>query len=344
MLRTLLAVILALAVSAAGAQIVNRPVAAGAISNPGTSLPATCAVGYVYFKSNSTAGQNLHLCTASNTWTQMTGGNLANPVTPSQGGSGVANSKNLTWSASLTLAGTDATTMTFPTTSATIARTDAANTFTGNQSVSGAGILSTTSGPINLNNSGGFGTQLNPQGFGCMHGAYAANDYCETWLLGGSGNNNNEIGHYIRSTLSGNGTGVGTAALTIGKVTWTGVVISPQTAQLTLASNGGLSTATYYATTAPNTQTGATYTVVDTDNWVIANRAGTVTLTLPTASSYTGRAITVRTIQAQTVVSASSNVVPCVGGSAGTAILAATAGKWATLVSDASNWQIMACN
>jgi hypothetical protein len=177
-----------------------------------------------------------------------------------------------------------------------------------------------------------------------MHGAYAANDYCETWLLGGSGNNNNEIGHYIRSTLSGNGTGVGTAALTIGKVTWTGVVISPQTAQLTLASNGGLSTAAYYATTAPNTQTGATYTVVDTDNWVIANRAGTVTLTLPTASSYTGRAITVRTIQAQTVVSASSNVVPCVGGSAGTAILAATAGKWATLVSDASNWQIMACN
>jgi hypothetical protein len=69
---------------------------------------------HVYFKSNSTAGQNLHLCTAANTWTQMTGGNLANPVTPSQGGSGVANSKNLTWSASLTLAGTDATTMTFP--------------------------------------------------------------------------------------------------------------------------------------------------------------------------------------------------------------------------------------
>ncbi len=39
--------------------------------------------------------------------------------------------KTLTFNKSLTLEGTDSTTMTFPTTSATIARTDAANTFTG---------------------------------------------------------------------------------------------------------------------------------------------------------------------------------------------------------------------
>lgn len=38
----------------------------------GTSLPATCTVGDTYFKSDSTAGQNLHLCTATNTWTQVT--------------------------------------------------------------------------------------------------------------------------------------------------------------------------------------------------------------------------------------------------------------------------------
>ena len=52
----------------------------------------------------------------------------------------------------------------------------------------------------------------------------------------------------------------------------------------------------------------------------------------------------IKTIQAQTVVSASSNVVPLVGGAAGTAILAATAGKWATLVSDGTNWVIMQGN
>jgi hypothetical protein len=43
--------------------------------------------------------------------------------------------KTLTFNKSLTLDGTDSTTMTFPTTSATIARTDAGQTFTGNQIV-----------------------------------------------------------------------------------------------------------------------------------------------------------------------------------------------------------------
>jgi hypothetical protein len=46
----------------------------------------------------------------------------------------------LTANNSLTLAGTDATTHTFPTTSATIARTDAAQTFTGDQTL-GTGNL-----------------------------------------------------------------------------------------------------------------------------------------------------------------------------------------------------------
>lgn len=50
----------------------------------------------------------------------------------------VADGKTFTVSRSLTLTGTDATTMTFPATNATIARTDAAQTFTGNQTFSGA--------------------------------------------------------------------------------------------------------------------------------------------------------------------------------------------------------------
>lgn len=51
-------------------------------------------------------------------------------------GSVVATGKVFNVSNSLTLAGTDGTTMTFPATSATIARTDAANTFTGTQTFS----------------------------------------------------------------------------------------------------------------------------------------------------------------------------------------------------------------
>jgi hypothetical protein len=49
--------------------------------------------------------------------------------------------KTLTVSNSLTLAGTDATVMTFPSTNATIARTDAAQTFTGDQTYSGSQIV-----------------------------------------------------------------------------------------------------------------------------------------------------------------------------------------------------------
>lgn len=94
---------------------------------------------------------------------------------------------------------------------------------------------------------------------------------------------------------------------------------------------------------APVTKTGD-FTLADTENWIICNGTGSITVTLPAASSWTGRELTIKTVAAQTVVSASSNVVPLAGGSAGTAILAATAGKFATLVSDGTNWVIMAGN
>lgn len=94
---------------------------------------------------------------------------------------------------------------------------------------------------------------------------------------------------------------------------------------------------------APVTKT-ADFTVGNSENWIIVNKAGTTTVTMPAAASFTGREIMMKTIQAQTVVSGSSNVVPQIGGAAGTAILAATAGKWATLVSDGTNWIIMESN
>jgi len=90
--------------------------------------------------------------------------------------------------------------------------------------------------------------------------------------------------------------------------------------------------------TAPVTKT-ANFTVASTETWLINNKAGsTCTVTLPVASSSTGRVLHIQNYQTQTVVSASSNVVPIVGGAAGTAILANVAGDTATLVSDGSNW------
>ncbi len=91
---------------------------------------------------------------------------------------------------------------------------------------------------------------------------------------------------------------------------------------------------------APVTKTG-NFTLAGTENWIICNGTGTITVTLPAASSWTGREFTIKTIAAFTVISNASNVVPLAGGAAGTAILAATAGTWATLVSDGTNWIIM---
>lgn len=104
--------------------------------------------------------------------------------------------------------------------------------------------------------------------------------------------------------------------------------------------NTGLSKFTIPA--APVTETGATHTVAETTTCLICNRAGTITLTLPSAATFTGRTIRVKTIQAQTVVSGSSDVAPSTSDTAGTAILPATDGAWADLVSDGTSWVIMA--
>ena len=74
-----------------------------------------------------------------------------NTITTGTGVLTLAAGKTLTANNSLILAGTDATTQTFPTTSATIARTDAAQTFTGDQTFSGNIIPANTKGVNFLN-------------------------------------------------------------------------------------------------------------------------------------------------------------------------------------------------
>jgi hypothetical protein len=95
------------------------------------------------------------------------------------------------------------------------------------------------------------------------------------------------------------------------------------------------------ASSAPVTKT-ADFTVADNETWIINNKSGsTCTVTLPTASAWSGRELTFKNLQAQTLVSASSNVVLIDGTVAGTAILLAVVGNWATMVSDGTNWVIM---
>ena len=155
------------------------------------------------------------------------------------------------------------------------------------------------------------------------------------------------------------GTAFQTAAIIIGQVDGTpGSTVMPgrlsfsttsttpgasPTERLRIDSNGFARYAGSIGRGAPVTKTGA-FTVGIAENWLICNGTASITVTLPTASAWTGREIMLKTIAAFTVISASSNVVPLAGGAAGTAILAATAGRFATLVSDGTNWIIMQAN
>ena len=131
--------------------------------------------------------------------------------------------------------------------------------------------------------------------------------------------------------LIGNGSGYTLATVTAGS----GITVTNGAGSVTIRSSSEI-----YGG-APVTVTGD-YTVATGVTFIINNKSGSsMTLTLPTASSYTGRVITVQNYQAQTVVSASSNVVPEGGGAAGTAILAASVGDSATLVSNGTNWVMM---
>ena len=108
-----------------------------------------------------------------------------------------------------------------------------------------------------------------------------------------------------------------------------------------IADAGAVSAAFAGLNTIPVTKT-ADFTVGLGEVWIINNKSGsTCTVTLPTASSYSGQVLTFQNYQAQFLVSASSNVVPLGGGAAGTAILEDVAGNWATLVSNGTNWIMM---
>ena len=96
------------------------------------------------------------------------------------------------------------------------------------------------------------------------------------------------------------------------------------------------------ALSAPTYTAAATYTVLASDSCL---RSGaTCTVTLPAAASFTGRILRIANIGAFAVTSASANVGQQATGTAATAILPATAGKWADLQSDGSFWYITASN
>jgi hypothetical protein len=109
-----------------------------------------------------------------------------------------------------------------------------------------------------------------------------------------------------------------------------------------LTISGAFTASGALLSTAPVVKT-ADFTVGDAETFLVNNKSGSAcSVTLPAAASWTGRILVIKTIQAQAVNSASSNVIPANSNTAGTAIVTGTAGNWAMLVSNGTNWVIMA--
>jgi len=109
-----------------------------------------------------------------------------------------------------------------------------------------------------------------------------------------------------------------------------------------VAATGKVS-GTQLALNAPVTKT-ANFSLGAAENFVVCNGTGTITVTFPTASANAGRVVWIKTIAAQAVSSASTNVQPLTSATAGTAILTGTAGKFAMLVCNGTDWVVMSAN
>jgi hypothetical protein len=93
-----------------------------------------------------------------------------------------------------------------------------------------------------------------------------------------------------------------------------------------------------------NTRAATAVTHATTDDTLVMAPSATCTLNLLAAATYPGRMLRLKLTSAFAVNSATANVVPLIGGTATAAILAATIGKYATLQSDGTKWQIIEAN
>jgi len=151
----------------------------------------------------------------------------------------------------------------------------------------------------------------------------------------------------VTGSVTGNTLSPNTPSLTFdGNSNWTtrfGILTSAKACAGTTSAPTTLTVAGPMSLQKPSTISAATYTVSTLDSTLIFTTTNN-TLTLPAAASFPGRILRLKNITANSVTSASSNVVPLGSATAGTAILAATAGKFSMLQSNGTSWITMMAN
>jgi len=186
-------------------------------------------------------------------------------------------------------------------------------------------------------------------------------------LNGGTGGANetdarNNLGAACKScteTLTGNKTFSGTVTLSSVSGTATSVIGRSSTGQvvgvnvgnglnltsgtLTATAFGNDSINVYLAINGPGITLSSSFGVYS--HWYVnINQASTVTITLPSASGNPNKTLVIKNTGAGAVNSAATNVEPLNSTSLTSAILVSGGGKYATLVSNGTNWIKMAGN
>lgn len=166
-----------------------------------------------------------------------------------------------------------------------------------------------------------------------------------------------DIGGPNLTIQAGRGTGTGAGGAVVFQTSaagTTGSTLNAATERMRIDSSGNvgigtttnLSTLTINGPIAPKGPTdvnAATYTVATTDSSLRFTTTN-CTVTLPAAASFPGRILWLNTVTANSVTSNASNVIPLGSNTAGTAIFAATAGKFAMIQSNGTNWVTMMSN
>jgi len=148
----------------------------------------------------------------------------------------------------------------------------------------------------------------------------SANGFTGTVSTDGKGDDTITIGTSVTGVVKGSGGGLAAAVAGTDYLSPAGPLVESALEQLS----------------------GASYTVAATDVTLMFSAASTVTL--PAVASSIGRLLLFTNVAAVAITSASSNVTPLGSGVAGTAILAATAGKFCLMQCDGTNWRILMGN
>jgi hypothetical protein len=172
-------------------------------------------------------------------------------------------------------------------------------------------------------------------------------------LNGGTGGANaadarNELGAACKScteTLTGNKTFSGTVTLSSVSGTATSVIGRSSTGQVvgvTIGTGLSLSSGTLSINNKIQDINQSTYTIASNDLYIANFNSSTTTITLPSAASNTYRELKFHN-RSTGAVNSSPNVISLTGSST-SSILSASSGKWATLVSDGTDWRILQAN